>query len=128
MSYTAPVKDMMFAMTHLAGLQKVNALPGMADFEQDTAQAVLEESAKFCQDVVAPLNWAGDQQPSSWNDGVVTTTPGFKEAFAQFAQGGWQGVIHPAEYGGQGMPKLIATAVCRNAARRPACRLRCAPC
>jgi alkylation response protein AidB-like acyl-CoA dehydrogenase len=110
MSYTAPVKDMMFAMTHLAGLQKVNALPGMADFEQDTAQAVLEESAKFCQDVVAPLNWAGDQQPSSWKDGVVTTTPGFKEAFKQFAEGGWQGVIHPAEYGGQGMPKLIATA------------------
>ena len=109
MSYTAPVKDMMFAMTHLAGLQKVNALPGMADFEQDTAQAVLEESAKFCQDVVAPLNWAGDQQPSSWKDGVVSTTPGFKDAFKQFAEGGWQGVIHPAEYGGQGMPKLIAT-------------------
>ena len=87
MSYTAPVKDMMFAMTHLAGLQKVAELPGMEDFEQDTAQAVLEESAKFCQDVVAPLNWAGDQQPSSWKEGVVTTTPGFKEAFKQFAEG-----------------------------------------
>ena len=110
MTYTAPVKDMMYTMEHLAGLQTVNALPGMADFDRDTAQAVLEESARFCQDVVAPLNWTGDQQPSSWSDGVVTTTPGFKEAFAQFAQGGWQGVIHPCEYGGQGMPKLIATA------------------
>lgn len=110
MSYTAPVKDMMYAMERLAGLQTVSALPGMADFDRDTAQAVLEESAKFCQDVIAPLNWTGDQQPSSWKAGVVTTTPGFKEAFAQFAQGGWQGVIHPSEYGGQGMPKLIATA------------------
>ena len=110
MSYTVPVKDMMFAMTRIAGLDKVTELPGMADFDAETAQAVLEESAKFCQDVVAPLNRVGDVQPSSCKDGVVTTTPGFKEAFAQFAEGGWQGVIHPAEYGGQGMPKLIATA------------------
>ena len=110
MSYTVPVKDMLFAMTQLAGLDKVATLPGMDDFGADTAQAVLEESARFCQDVVAPLNWTGDQQPSNWKDGVVTTTPGFKEAFAQFAEGGWQGVIHPAEFGGQGMPKLIATA------------------
>ena len=110
MSYTVPVKDMLFAMTQLAGLDKVTTLPGMEDFGADTAQAVLEESAKFCQDVVAPLNWTGDQQPSSWKDGVVTTTPGFKEAFKQFAEAGWQGVIHPAEFGGQGMPKLIATA------------------
>ena len=109
MSYTVPVKDMLFAMTELAGLDKVAQLPGLADFGADTAQAVLEESARFCQDVVAPLNWAGDQQPSSWKDGVVTTTPGFKAAFKQFAEAGWQGVIHPPEFGGQGMPKLIAT-------------------
>jgi acyl-CoA dehydrogenase len=70
----------------------------------------LEESAKFNQDVVAPLNWPGDQNPSTWKDGVVTTTPGFKEAFEQFAAAGWQGVVHPAEFGGQSLPKLIATA------------------
>ena len=110
MSYTAPLKDMQFVMAHLAGLDKVAALPGMEDFGADTAQAVLQESARFCQDVVAPLNWEGDKAPSSWKDGVVTTTPGFKEAFRQFAEGGWQGVIHPADFGGQGMPKLIATA------------------
>ncbi len=110
MSYTAPLKDMQFVMEHLAGLDKVAALPGMEDFGADTAQAVLQESARFCQDVVAPLNWEGDKAPSSWKDGVVTTTPGFKEAFRQFAEGGWQGVIHPADFGGQGMPKLIATA------------------
>ena len=109
MSYQAPLKDMLFAMQELAGLPKVSALPGFEDYDLDTAQAVLEESAKFCESVVAPLNWAGDQTPSSWKDGVVTTTPGFKDAFAQFAEGGWQGVIHPAEFGGQGFPKLIAT-------------------
>ena len=109
MSYQAPLKDMLFAMQELAGLSTVTALPGMEDYDLDTAQAVLEESAKFCQDVVAPLNWEGDKNPSSWKDGVVTTTPGFKEAYAQFAEGGWQGVIHPTEFGGQGFPKLVAT-------------------
>ena len=109
MSYQAPLKDMLFAMQELAGLPKVSALPGFEDYDLDTAQSVLEESAKFCESVVAPLNWQGDKNPSSWNNGVVTTTPGFKEAFKQFAEGGWQGVIHPAEFGGQGLPKLIAT-------------------
>ena len=88
------------------------AYPSYADAgaDVDLAPAILEESAKFNQDVVAPLNWTGDQKPSSLKDGVVTTTPGFKEAFEQFASAGWQGVIHPAEFGGQGLPKLIATA------------------
>ena len=110
MSYITPVKDMLFAMEHLAGLKNVAALSGFEDYGIDTAQAVLEESAKFCESVVAPLNWEGDINPSSWKDGVVTTTHGFKDAFKQFAQGGWQGVIHPVEFGGQGFPKLIATA------------------
>ncbi len=109
MSYRAPLKDMLFAMQELAGLPKITALPGFEDYDLDTAQAVLEESAKFCEGVVAPLNWEGDKNPSSWKDGVVTTTPGFKEAFQQFSEGGWQGVIHPTEFGGQGFPKLIAT-------------------
>ena len=109
MTYQAPLKDMLFAMQTLAGLPAVSALPGFEDYDLDTAQAVLEESAKFCESVVAPLNWEGDKNPSSWKDGVVTTTPGFKEAFKQFADGGWQGVIHPTKFGGQGFPKLIAT-------------------
>ena len=109
MSYHAPLKEMLFAVQELAGLHKVTALPGFQDYDLDTAQAVMEESAKFCEGVVAPLNWEGDKHPSSWKDGVVTTTPGFKEAFAHFAAGGWQGVIHPTEFGGQGFPKLIAT-------------------
>jgi 3-(methylthio)propanoyl-CoA dehydrogenase len=112
MSYVAPVKEMLFVMNELAGLAEVVAYPSYAQAGADTdlAPAILEESAKFNQDVVAPLNWTGDQHPSSWKDGVVTTTPGFKEAFEQYAAAGWQGVIHPLEFGGQGLPKLISTA------------------
>ena len=110
MSYQAPIKDMLFVMQELAGIGQVAALPGFEDYDLDTAQAVLEESAKFCQDIVAPLNWEGDRNPSSFKDGQVTTTPGFQQAYGQFIEGGWQGVIHPTEYGGQGFPKLIATA------------------
>lgn len=112
MSYIAPVKDMLFVMNDLAGLDQVLDLPAYqeAGIDTDTAAAILEESAKFNQDIVAPLNWTGDQQPSSWKDGVVTTTPGFKDALKQYGEAGWQGVIHPADFGGQGLPKLIATA------------------
>ena len=109
MTYTAPLKDMLFVMNELAGLEAIAALPGFEDATLDTAQAVLEENARFCQEVVAPLNWAGDVAPSSWKDGVVTTTRGFKEAFRSYGEAGWQGVQHDVEYGGQGLPKLIAT-------------------
>lgn len=112
MPYVAPVKDMLFVMNELAGLAKVVAYPPYAEAgaDVDLAPAILEESAKFNQDVVAPLNWVGDQNPSALKDGVVTTTPGFKNAFDQYAKAGWQGVIHPIEFGGQGLPKLISTA------------------
>jgi alkylation response protein AidB-like acyl-CoA dehydrogenase len=109
MSYSAPIKDMLFVMKELAGLDDIAALPGFEDANLDTAQAVLEESAKLCGEVLAPLNVEGDRNPSSWKDGVVTATPGFKEAFRQFGEGGWQGVQHPVDYEGQGLPKLIAT-------------------
>jgi alkylation response protein AidB-like acyl-CoA dehydrogenase len=110
MSYRAPVKDMLFAMKELAGIEAVAALPGHEEAGLDTAAAVLEECAKFNESVVAPLNWEGDRHPSAWADGEVRTTPGFKQAFRQFVEGGWQGLHHPAEFGGQALPKLIHTA------------------
>lgn len=111
MSYVAPVKDMLFNIQHLAGLDTLTQqVPAFADFGVDTAAAVLEECAKLTQDVIAPLNWEGDKNPSSWKDGVVTTTPGFKEAFRAYVEGGWQGLVHPTEFGGQGAPKTIAAA------------------
>ncbi len=110
MSYTAPVTDMLFCMRELAGLERIAQLPGFEDAGLETARAVLEESAKFCQGVLDPLNVAGDKNPSSWSERQVTTTPGFKDAFAQFGEGGWQGLQHPVEYGGQGLPKTIGAA------------------
>ena len=110
MTYRAPVKDMLFVMQELAGIEAVANLPGYADAGLDTAAAVLEECAKFNEGVVAPLNADGDKNPSAFNDGKVTTTPGFKDAFRQFAEGGWQGLQHPAEFGGQDLPKLIHAA------------------
>ncbi len=110
MTYQAPVQDMLFAMRHLAGIDALAALPGHEDAGYETAQAVLEECARFCGEAIAPLNWEGDKNPSWFDAGQVHTTPGFKEAFQQFVAGGWQGLQHPVEFGGQGLPKLIHAA------------------
>ncbi len=110
MTYKAPLKDMLFAMKHVAGIEQVAQIPAFEDAGYDTAQAVLEECAKFNEGVLAPLNWEGDKNPSSFKDGKVTTTPGFKEAFKSYTEGGWQGLQHPTEFGGQGLPKTIGAA------------------
>ncbi|MEX8517870.1 MAG: acyl-CoA dehydrogenase [Leptothrix sp. (in: b-proteobacteria)] len=110
MTYRAPVKDFLFGMKELAGLEQLTQIPEFEDAGLETAAAVLEECAKFNENVVAPLNFEGDKNPSSWKDGVVTTTPGFKDAFQQFGAGGWQGLQHPADFGGQGLPKAIGAA------------------
>ncbi|OBY81757.1 acyl-CoA dehydrogenase [Delftia sp. JD2] len=110
MTYSAPLKDMLFAMEHLAQIDQVAQLPGFEEAGLETAQAVLEECAKLCEGVVAPLNLPGDVAPSSLKDGVVTTTAGFKQAFRQYAEGGWQGLQHPQDFGGQGLPKTIGAA------------------
>ena len=108
MTYVAPIKDMQFVLHELAGLKQIQALPGCEDATDETVAAVLEENARFIGEVVAPLNRAGDVQPARWNEGRVTTSPGFKEAFRAFVEAGWQGVQHPAEFGGQGLPKVVA--------------------
>jgi 3-(methylthio)propanoyl-CoA dehydrogenase len=109
-SYTAPLKDMLFDIEHLARIDQVAQMPGFEDAGLETAQAVLEECAKLNEGVIAPLNWEGDKNPSFFKDGKVTTTPGFKEAFKQYAEGGWQGLQHPTDFGGQGLPKTIGAA------------------
>ena len=110
MSYKAPLRDMLFDIKHLANIEQIAKIPGFEEAGFETAQAVLEECAKFNEGVLSPLNWEGDKNPSSWKDGVVTTTPGFKEAFKQYVEGGWQGLQHPADFGGQGLPKSIGAA------------------
>ncbi len=111
MSYTAPLKDMLFNIEHLARIDQIAQIPGFEDAGLETAQAVLEECAKLNAEVIAPLNWEGDKNPSYHHDGnQVTTTPGFKEAYKQFTEGGWQSLQHPADFGGQGLPKTIGAA------------------
>ena len=110
MSYTAPLKDMLFNIEHLARIDQIAQIPGFEDAGLETAQAVLEECAKLNQDVISPLNWEGDKNPSFHNGKGVTTTPGFKEAYQQYAEGGWQGLQHPTDFGGQGLPKTIGAA------------------
>ncbi|AWV02149.1 acyl-CoA dehydrogenase [Burkholderia sp. JP2-270] len=109
MSFVAPVKDILFVVNELAQLDRISALPGCEDATAETAQAVIEEAAKFSNEVVAPLNVLGDKHGNTWKDGVVNACPGFSDAFKLFAAGGWQGVKHPVDYEGQGLPKLIAT-------------------
>jgi len=110
MSYTAPLNDMLFDIRHLADIEEIAKMPGFEEAGIDTARAVLEECAKFNEGVVAPLNVTGDRNPSTWKDGEVSTTPGFKEAYRQYAEGGWQGLQHPVDFGGQGLPKTIGAA------------------
>ena len=112
MSYQAPLKEMAFVMNQLAGLSDVCKLPAYQESELDSemTQAILEESAKFAQEVLDPLNWPADCEPGSIRGDQVFTAKGFKEAYQLFTTGGWQGVFHPQEYGGQGLPKLVATA------------------
>jgi alkylation response protein AidB-like acyl-CoA dehydrogenase len=111
MTFRAPVKDQLFCIKELAGLDQLAAqIPAFEDAGVDTAQAVLEESAKFNEGVVAPLNWSGDQDHGSWDQGVVRASAGFKEAYKALADGGWQGLQQPTEYGGQGLPKTIGAA------------------
>jgi len=109
MSYTAPTRDMLFAINELADLTKIATLPGFEDATPEIVEAVLDEAARFHGEVLAPLNIEGDRNPSSWHDGAVRTSAGFSDAYRQFAEGGWQGVVHPVEFGGQGLPKLVAT-------------------
>src|SRR5688500_12133822 len=110
-AYTAPLKDLRFVLRELAGLEQVAKLPGYEEATPDTVDAILEESSKFSSEVLDPLNYSGDQQGSVWKDGAVTTPKGFKEAYEQYVQGGWGSLPFEAQWGGSGLPKLVATAV-----------------
>jgi alkylation response protein AidB-like acyl-CoA dehydrogenase len=110
-SYVAPLKDMMFVLTELAGLDKVAALPGYEEATADVVEAILDESAKFTGGVLAPLNWTGDQEGAKWAEKAVSMPKGFKEAYAQFVDNGWNALSGNPEHGGQGLPKVVSAAV-----------------
>ena len=110
--YHAPLREMHFVLTELAGLDQVATLPGFEDATRDTAAAILDEAAKFATNVLDPLNVTGDRQGSRrQDDGSVVTPPGFKDAYRQFCENGWNGLTKSTDYGGQGLPQLVGTAV-----------------
>jgi 3-(methylthio)propanoyl-CoA dehydrogenase len=109
--YKAPVRDMRFVLNELAGLADVARLPGCEEVTAELVDQILEESAKFSSEVLAPLNRSGDEEGSKWAEGKVTTPKGFKEAYKKFIEGGWNALQFPSEFGGQGLPKLVAAPV-----------------
>jgi len=109
--YFAPLRDMQFVLKELAGLEQVAQLPGCEEATADLVDAVLEEAARFATEILSPLNWPGDQEGAKWHDKEVTMPPGFKEAYKLFADSGWTALASEPEWGGQGLPRLVAAAV-----------------
>jgi len=102
---------MRFVLRELAGLDEVSKLPGYGEATPDTVDAILEEASKFSTEVLDPINFSGDREGSKWSDGAVTTPKGFKEAYRQYVEAGWGALPIDAEWGGQGLPRLVATPV-----------------
>ena len=111
MTYRAPVRDIRFALEEIAAMDGLTSTGAFPEFSSDLTPAILDEAAKLANDVLAPLNWEGDQQGCSLSDGVVKTPDGFKQAYETFVEGGWQGLQFPTEEGGMGLPKALGCAL-----------------
>ncbi len=110
MSYRAPVADIAFTLKHSAGLKGALDEGLYGDLTEDVVDAVLEEAGKFASTVIAPLNTVGDKHGTPLKDGKVTMPPGWKEAYAAWAQAGWNGLAASEEFGGQGLPHALNSA------------------
>jgi len=107
--YVAPLKDMQFVLKHVVGLDQVNTLPGWEELTGDVVDAVLEEASKLAGEVLSPLNFTGDRQGARFDNGKVTMPKGFRDAYLQYVKAGWNNIMSPTDFGGQGLPHLIAT-------------------
>ena len=108
--YIAPTKDMQYVLNDVLDV-KNSSIPGYADLDADFLSAILEEAGKITSQVLAPLNAVGDQEGCHFENGVIRTPSGFKDAFEQVKEGGWTGIDCDPEFGGQGLPYLVGTAV-----------------
>src|SRR5271166_2409852 len=111
MTYAAPLADMRFVLEEVAGIAELAALPGYQAADSDLVDAVLDEAGKFAVGALAPLNQPADRIGSLLENGVVRTPPGFREAYGQYVEAGWGGLIADSEYGGQGLPVALAAPV-----------------
>jgi alkylation response protein AidB-like acyl-CoA dehydrogenase len=109
--YKAPIRDMKFVMQELLDCDSHYQKLGYEDASLDMVDAIITEAAKFTEQVVAPINQIGDEQGCTWNDGVVTTPDGFKEAYQQYVEGGWPTLAQNVDFGGQGLPHSLSTAI-----------------
>ncbi|MGN0932874.1 acyl-CoA dehydrogenase [Falsigemmobacter intermedius] len=110
MSYKAPLEEVLFTLEHIAGITALSQRPGLEAADPETARAVLTEAGRLCEEVIAPLNAPADRAPSTWEAGEVITSAGFKEAWKAYVDGGWPGLSHPEDFGGQALPKVIGAA------------------
>ncbi len=110
-TYSAPIKDMRFVIEQLIGLDAIAALPGCGEMNAELLVTILEEAGKFAAGVLDPLNVTGDRQGARFADGDVAAPDGFAQAYRQFVDGGWNGLSGQPEFGGQGLPYVVATAV-----------------
>ena len=109
--YKAPLRDMRFLIDHVFDFHANYAALGAHDASPDMINAILDEGAKFCENVLAPLNRSGDEEGCHFDNGVVTTPAGFKQAFAQYVEGGWHGLAADPTYGGQGLPSSLGLVI-----------------
>src|SRR5207302_9160113 len=111
-TYTARVKETRLIIETVLDIARLPNLPGFANASPDLVTAILEEAGRFCEEVLQPLNKVGDEAGCKRaDDGSVTAPPGFKDAYRQFCEGGWPTLTAPEEYGGQGLPQVVGTAV-----------------